>query len=273
MWAIEPLFAKLSYQYSDFLHTSAIRAIFVALTAFLYASMTNRSSFYVSKKQLSTLIYLAFVGTLFADLIYFYALTRVSILNALLIGHMQPIFIVLIGYFTLKEDVLTRFDYIGIFLMITAGLFVTTKTIENFYTLKLGTTGDLLILSATIAWATTAVAVRRYLKAMNAGVVAFYRFLFAAFVFVIYLISTSTISITSIYQVLVGLVVGIGTILYYEGLKRIKAAQVSALELSTPFYGAILGLIILKEIVTFMQALGILILIAGVYFISKKERV
>lgn len=59
--------------------------------------------------------------------------------------------------------------------------------------------------------------------------------------------------------------------LYYEGLKRIKAAQASALELSTPFFAALLGFSILAEIVTFMQMLGIASLFVGIYFLSKKE--
>jgi drug/metabolite transporter (DMT)-like permease len=271
MWAIEPIFAKLSYQNSDFLQTSAIRAIFVTLTALAYATITNKANLRINKKQLSTLVYIAIVGTLFADLMYFFALTQVPVINAVLIGQMQPIFVVLIGFLILKEDRLTKFDYIGILVMIISGLLVTTKTLENFAAFKLGTFWDLLVLSATVAWATCAIAMRKYLKGMNAGVVNFYRFLFASIVFVIYLISTSMIYIANIYQVLIGIVVGIGTILYFEGIKRIKAAQVSALELSAPFFVAILGFFVLGELVTIMQILGILLLFVGIYFLSKKE--
>mgnify|MGYP001029783509 CR=1 FL=1 len=274
MWAIEPIFAKLSYQNSDFLQTSAIRAIFATFTALVYVAITNKTTLRtlrINKQRLSALIYVAVVGTLFADLIYFFALTRVPVINAVLIGHMQPIFIILIGFLILKGDRLTKFDYVGISFMIISGLLVTTKTPKNFLTLKLGTLGDLLVLSATVAWATTAIAVRKYLKGMNAGTIAFYRFLFASIVFVIYLISRSTIRITNIYQILVGIVVGVGTILYYEGLQRIKAAQVSALELSTPFFAAILGFFVLGEVVTIMQIIGIFLLFVGIYYLSKKE--
>lgn len=273
MWAVEPIFAKLSYENSDFVQTSAIRAIVVTFTGAVYTFLTNKANFRVDKKQLSTLIYIALVGSLFADLVYFYALTRVAVINAILIGHLQPVFIVVIGFFLLKEDVLTKLDYIGILLMMMGALLVTTKTIENFCTLTLGTIGDVLVLSATIAWATAAIAMRKYLKEMNAGVVTFYRFLFASLIFIVYLISTSTVSIANIYQVLVGIVVGIGMILYFEGLKRIKAAQVAGLELFAPFFGASLGFFILKETVTFMQICGSLILIAGVYFLSKKGEI
>jgi probable blue pigment (indigoidine) exporter len=82
---------------------------------------------------------------------------------------------------------------------------------------------------------------------------------------------TSSLGIANIYQVLIGVIIGIGTILYYEGLKRLKAAQVSALELSTPFFAAILGFLILNETITLMQIGGISLLFVGVYFISKKE--
>jgi len=271
MWAIEPILAKLSYRNSDFLHTSAIRAIFVTLTALVYVAITNKANLKIKKQQLPKLIYIAIAGTLFADLMYYLALTRISVINAVVIGHMQPIFIILIGFIFLKGDKLTKFDYLGILFMVVSGILVTTRKPGNFAALKFGTFGDLIALSATVAWATTAIAVRKYLKGMNAGVVTFYRFLFASIVFVIYLIFTSSITIANIYQILAGIVIGIGTILYYEGLKRIKAAQVSALELSTPFFAAILGFVILGELVAKMQIVGIILLFLGIYYLSKKE--
>lgn len=270
MWAIEPIIAKSSYETSDFLQTSAIRAIFATLIALIYLTITNKASIRINKQQLSTLVYIAIVGTLFADLMYFFALTQVNVLNAVLIGHLQPIFIILIAFLVLKDDKLTKFDYIGILLMMISGLLVTTSTIRNLLNLKFGTLGDLLVLSATIAWATTAIAMRKYLKGMNAGAVTFYRFLFASLFFVFYLFLTSTVGIENIYQVLVGVVVGIGTILYYEGLKRIKAAQVSGLELSAPFFAAVFAFFILGELVTTMQIVGLFLLLVGIYFLSKK---
>jgi len=272
MWAIEPVFAKLAYEQNpDFIQISLIRAIFVTLTAMAYIVLTKNFKLRIKKEQFSSLIYIAIVGTLFADLIYFFALTQISVINAVLIGHMQPIFIILIGFLILKGDKLTKFDFMGILFMILSGLLVTTKTIENFTMLKLGTFGDLLVLAATIAWATTAIVVKKYLINMNSGVITFYRFLFASIFLFIYQGLTSIINITNIYQVLVGLVVGIGTILYYEGLKRIKAAQVSGLELSAPFFAAIFGFLILQEALTSIQIIGILLLFIGIFYLSKKE--
>jgi len=269
MWAIEPIFAKLSYINSNFLQTSTIRAIVVTLVAFLYVLITNKGNLKVPKRQFPKLVYIALAGTVTADLLYFYSLTKIPVINAVLIGHMQPLFIVLIGFFILKEDKLTKYDYSGILIMIIAGLLVTGKTITNFSVLKLGSSGDLIALLATFVWATTAIVMKKYLTNMNAGVVTFYRYSIASIVFIIYLLFTSSIKISNLYQILIGIVVGIGTILYYEGLKRIKAAQVSALELSTPFFATLLGFLILGESVTIMQMLGIVLLFFGVFFLSK----
>ncbi len=184
---------------------------------------------------------------------------------------MQPIFIILIGFFFLKEDKLTKFDYAGICIMIIAAVLVTTKTPENLSMMKFGTVGDIYVLLATVAWATTAIVMRKYLIGLNAGVVTFYRYLIASAIFIVYLSLRSSLVVSNVYQILVGVIVGVGTILYYEGLKRIKAAQVSALELSTPFFAALLSFLILGEWVTVMQISGMFLLFIGVCFLSKKE--
>jgi drug/metabolite transporter (DMT)-like permease len=271
MWAIEPIFAKLAYKDVSVLQTSTIRAIIVALTALLYALITNKGSIRVNKKQLGILAYIAIAGTIVADFSYLFSLTKVPVVNAVLLGHLQPSFIVIISFLVFKEEKISRLDYLGMAVMLISSLLVTTKTRENLANLKFGTTGDLYVLLATLAWATTAIAMRKYIKDMNSGVVAFYRYAIAGAIFVIYSLIKSTIQISNIYQILIGLVVGVGVILYYEGLKRIKAAQVSSLELSTPFFGALLGFIVLKESVTIMQISGILAMFMGVYLLAKKE--
>ncbi|MEO0123874.1 MAG: DMT family transporter [candidate division WOR-3 bacterium] len=272
MWALEPIFAKLSFQTTNVLNTFATRILFCLVIITIYTLTKNPRELRVKPKEFRWLIYLSLVATLFADFIYTYAFTKVMVINAVLIGHIQPIFIIILGYFFLKSDKLTKFDYLGILFMIFAGIFVSAKTVDNLKNLRFGTLGDILVLLATFAWATTAITTRKYLRELPAQVIAFYRFIFAGIIFFVYLLLTHGIKIANIYQVLLGFVIGVGTILYYEGLKRIKAAQVSALELSTPFFATFLGYVILKEFITIMQFLGLLFLMVGIYFISRKEK-
>ena len=271
MWAIEPILAKLSYASSDFLGTFAVRVFIVVIIAAAYVFATNKGSFKVNKTQFYALIYIGIAAGLFAELIYFYAVKKIPVINAVLIGHFQPLFIVLFGYFILKEEKLTKFDYFGMLFMIIAGLLVSTRTLDNLKLFRIGTFGDFLALLAAIFWATTAIAMRKYLRGLNAGVIAFYRFLIALIAVAVYFILTSTIRISNIYPILFGVATGIGQILYYEGLKRLKASQAGTLELSTPFFAAILSFFILGEITTFIQSIGIAFLFIGVYFLSRKE--
>jgi drug/metabolite transporter (DMT)-like permease len=271
MWAIEPIMVKLSYQNTDFFSTFATRTLFCLITIAAYLLLTGKK-FRVDAEYLPKLIYVSIAATLVADLMYVYALSKVQVINAVLIGHMQPIFIVLIGYFFLKDDRITIFDYLGILFMILAGLLVASRTLGNLLAVRIGTIGDLYVLLATISWATTAIVARRYLKGLNAAIIAFYRFSIGGVAFIMYVLFTRGITINNAYQIILGVIIGIGTILYYEGIRLIKAAQVSALELSTPFFATILGFLVLGERITMLQFIGILTLLGGIYFLSRKEK-
>ena len=272
MWAIEPIFVKLSYENSDFIQTNTIRAIFALLVAFLYILLRRKPrELKLLKKDYSSIIYIALVATLFADFMYVFSLSQVPVVNAVIIGHLQPIFIVIFGFFILKSDKLTYYDYIGIILLILSGIFVTTRNIDNLMSFRIGTIGDLFVLSATIAWATTAIVTRKYLRHLNTGVLTFYRFSIASIVLSIFLLLNNRFFIANIYQVAVGIIIGIGTILYYESLRRIKAAQTSALELSTPVFATVLAYFLLSETPSTMQFIGVILLLLGLFFISKRE--
>ena len=184
---------------------------------------------------------------------------------------MQPVFIVVIGYFTLRHDRITKYDYLGIGAMIIAGILVTSGSLENLLAFRLGTFGDLYVLMATIAWAITAIIARKYLRVLPAATIALYRFLIAGILFVIYVSAAYGLRIHSVYEVLLGIVIGIGTMLYYQGIKMIKAAQTSALELSTPFFAAFLGYMVLHEGISIVQFIGMAFLVPGIYFLAHKE--
>lgn len=270
MWALEPLAAKAAYRTSDFLQMSAVRAVVVAAVACFYTVLTNRADFRIQRSHLPKLVYIGLAGTVIADTLYFFALTKVPVINAVLIAHMQPIFIVLFGFFLMHER-LTRYDYGGIGVMIVSGLFVTTRTWDNLAQVRLGSTGDLYVLAATVLWATTAIAMRKYLCQVHSGVITFYRYVVASAVFTTYLVCAGGPVGLNWYQAAVGVISATGTILYYEALKRLKAAQVGALELSTPLFAMVLVLFVPTETVTGVQIMGIVLLLFGLHLLSRTE--
>jgi drug/metabolite transporter (DMT)-like permease len=272
MWAIEPVVARLSYENADVLQTSAVRAMVIVPLAALYVFVLGKRDFRMRRSQVPAAVYVAVVGTLCADLLYYVALSTVPVLNAVLIAHLQPLFVVLFAFFLIREERLTVYDYLGIFCMMIAAFFVTTRTVERLAALDIGTTGDALVLVATVMWATTAIAVKKYLSGVHAGTITFYRFLVASIFFAGYALATDTCVFVNYYQIAVGVVIGVGTLLYYEALRRIKVAQVAALELSAPFFAALLGYLAFDEAVTGLQAGGMALLFIGVFFLAQRER-
>jgi len=270
IWGSQPILSKFSYRTSDYLHTSAISFIFMTLTAFFYVFITKKE-LKINRSQVKALIYVTIAGTLFSDVVYFYAFTLTSSLNAVLIAHIQPLFIILFTFLILREEKLSSWDYLGGFLMLLSAVLVTSRTLDNLLSLKLGNFGDLFVLAAAISWASVVVIAKKYLVQLNPGLIVAYRYLIASVIFIIYLLIFSYLRIDSIYQIILGISFGIGMILYYEGLKRIKVVQAGFIELCAPFFAAIFGLVFLGEMFTLMQLFGLFVLVVGVYFISRKE--
>lgn len=271
MWAIEPVLAKLAFQeQSGVLFTSTIRAIGVSIVAILYLLIRRPTTLKVNRSDLTVLFYIAIVGTVIADGLYLYSLTMIPVVNAVILGHMQPLFVLLFGVLLVTSDRLNKNDYIGIILLMIAAFFVTTQTVDRALSLQFASIGDILVLCATIAWASTAVVMRKYITHLHSGIITLYRFGISALIFGLILIYSND-GLFSLYSLIVGLVVGIGTILYYEGLKRLKAAQVSALELTAPFFAAVIGLLVLQEVVTMFQLIGMILVLIGVWFIARHE--
>ena len=101
--------------------------------------------------------------------------------------------------------------------------------------------GLLCVLLASIMWALEPVFAKLSYKNSNFFQTSLIRAIFAFIIFISYEILKSSIRIANIYQPLIGIIVGTGTILYYEELNRLKAVQVPSLELFTPFFASLLA--------------------------------
>jgi len=255
---------------------TAVSVVIVAsIISFLYLIFTEKkqtlTALKLDFKQILVVIYLGALGTALTYFLYYAALTKIPALNVVLIAHTQTIFILLMGYFFLRHEKVTFFDGIGMILMFLAALFVSTGTIENLLNLKFGTVYEILVLVSVIIWAAASIIVKKWAADKPSGVLTFYRSFIAAIIFSAWLIFNEGFKFGSIWQIIIGITDAVGYIFYYEGLKRIKAAQVSSLELAAPFFTAVLGFIVLGEQVLSLQIVGLLILLVGIYFLSKHD--
>lgn len=276
MWGLEPIITKLAYASDSSLSQVVIaRSIFATVITFIYCTFKNPGKenkiFKLTKTQLFSLFVVSTINVLFADTLYYLAIASIPVVNAVVIAHLQPILVILLGYFLLKHEGVNMNDYFGVLFMIIAGVFVSTRTFSNLMQFNIGSRGDLLVMFAMVGWASTTVIIKKYLIEIDSSIIAFYRFFIATLGLLIYLAFYPIGIFSSWYQILLGAIAGFGFIMFYEGLKNIKAVQASAIELSAPFFGVALSFLILRETITWFQGLGMLSLFLGVYFLARKE--
>lgn len=269
IWAVEAILGKLLLGSSSFVQVTAIEAFFAALTALTY-SIVRGECLRLDRKNVWNLLFVGLVGSVFAPLMYFFALTKTFAVNVTLIAHLQPLFVSILGFYFLKE-ILKKHDFVVIILIIFAAILTTSRTVDNLIKFKIGNYGDLTVLFATLSWAIVAIPGKRLTERISSITIVSYRFLVASAVFIPVLLYLDQLVVKSIYQILMGVLVGLGYIFYYEGLKRVKANQVALAELSSPFFTAILAWLFLGEVITLMQAIGAILMIIGLYILTGKN--
>jgi drug/metabolite transporter (DMT)-like permease len=271
IWAVEAVLGKVLFRSSTFLQVAATEAFFATVTAVTY-TLVRRVPLNVNRTNISRLVVIGLVGTVFAPVMYFFGLTQTYAINATLIAHLQPFFVSILAFYFLQER-LKRRDYLAGLLMIVAAFLITSRTFDNLANFSLGNVGDLTVLVATVSWALVAIPGKRLIAEASSVVIVSYRFLIASLVFLPLLLGVDQFAVHSLYQVLLGVLVGLGYIFYYEGLKRMEASHVALTELSAPFFTAVFAWHVLGEAVTPLQVVGAFLLLAGLYLLTYERPV
>jgi drug/metabolite transporter (DMT)-like permease len=267
IWALETILGKLLFSSLSVMQIAASEILFATVIAFSY-TFVRREWVKIDRTNIQDLVMVGVVGTVIAPLLFYFGLSQTFAVNATLIAHMQPFFIAVLGYFFLKEQ-LSQNDLIGGILIIFAAVLITSRTFANLTNFKIGNFGDLMVFFAMCCWAIVAIPGKRLIQKANSAVIVSFRFLIASLIMLPILLYMNQLVLTSIYQVLLGVLVGIGYICYYESMKRLKASQVAFTELSSPFFIAIFAWPLLGEIVNALQIMGIIFLISGLYMLTK----
>jgi len=271
MWAIETVLGKIMLASLSFIQVTASEVFFAMITAFAYILLSGKTM-RIKGASLKDILSIGLIGTVFAPSVYFLGLTQTFAVNAALIAHLQPLFVSILGFLFLGEK-MHKHDVIGGILIGLAVTLITGRTFENMVNLKFGNMGDFIVLLATLGWAFVAIPGKRLTKHLSSVVIVGYRFLVASLIFLPTLLFLNQMVIESIYQVFLGVTVGLGYIFYYEGLKRMKAGLVAITELSSPLFAAILAWIILGEYTTILQVIGASLLVTGLLILSRENSV
>ncbi len=265
MWAFEAILGKILLSSLSFIQVAASESFFATIISFAYILLSRKPVKIKASRKIDVLL-IGLVGSVLAPIAYFLGLKLTFAINATLLAHIQPLFVSILGFLFLGEKI-QKNDIIGGLVIGVAAILISGRSIENLLGLKFNV-GDLVVLFATFCWALVAVPGKRLTRTANSMLIVGYRFLVASIFFVPLLLILNQLVIESVYQIVLGVIIGLGYVFYYEGLKRIKANQVALTELSSPFFTAILAWFILGEYITGLQIIGAILLAIGLIILA-----
>jgi drug/metabolite transporter (DMT)-like permease len=250
---------------------------------FLYVYVKNKSSLRIKRKELPILIAFGVFGFAAVNLFYFLAIQRLNVGIALIIEFTAPIWIALWMRF-IQKKVVSKLMWWGLVIGLTGlvliaqiwrgstldGLGVLFAVLDAFALALYFLVGEKLVgiksSEATMAWGLGVS------SAFFAIIQPWWTFPFEQLQSVIQLTGRlSEISVPTYYLVLWVIIFGtaIPYFLVLTGLRGLSAATTSAIGMSEPVFGGIFAWIFLYEKLNFIQSVGAIVVLVGIYLANR----
>jgi drug/metabolite transporter (DMT)-like permease len=256
-----------------------IRTTGAFLILFLYVYTKNKKSLRIKRKELPILIVFGLFGFAAVNLLYFLAIQRLNVGIALIIEFTAPIWVVLWLRF-IRKRIVSKLMWWGLVIGLTGlvliaqvwrgltldGLGVLYALLCAFALAIYFLVGEKLVgvksSEATMAWGLGVS------SAFFAIIQPWWTFPFEQLQNVIQLTGRfSQISLPTYYLVFWVIVFGTAVpyFLVLTGLRGLSAATTSAIGMSEPVFGGIFAWIVLYEKLNFIQSLGAIVVLVGIY--------
>lgn len=251
-------------------------SLIVSLTIIIFKRVSPQNIIKIFKGNPWKYTWLSIFGTVLGTTFMFFGLRLLDLSIVTLLEKLQPIFVVILAVFFLKE----KFKKIllpYIIATIISSYFISTKTPFqlNFSSSEL--IGIVAVISAAICWAIASIIGKRLSDDKNRSTdITLMRFAIAGIVLLPIFLFKNQLNLTVIYSFRLIFIVVFSAIictalayyLYYSGLKHVKASTAGFLELTTPIISILLGILFLNESLVTTQFISIPILLFCIYKIS-----
>jgi drug/metabolite transporter (DMT)-like permease len=240
---------------------TAIVAVFLFSLLFLLKDFSSLKK--LSGKQLAQLAAIGLLGGSIPFLLFFHALQFTTAVNAGFLHKTLFVWATLFAFLFLKEKVDKRFMVAGMLLL--AGNFALF-TISSFGL------PEMLILLATLLWASENTLSKHVLRELSGSIVAFGRMFFGSLFILAFLALTNqtgyvlALSADQIYWVLItaGFLLAY-VFTFYSGLRYLPVYKATAVLLLAQPITALLSLAFLGKAVSLQQAFGFLLILSGIF--------
>ncbi len=242
---------------------NALVAIFLFSLIFLLKEFSSLKS--LSRSSWAKLVFIGLVGGSIPFLLFFYALKLAGPTSAGFLHKTLFIWATILAFFFLRERISRKFIAAAILLFAGNILFFGPTSFAF---------PELLILAATLLWAAENVISKHALRELSGRTVAFGRMFFGSAFILAFLITTSQLQFALFLSVpqlqwllLTSTLLFFYVFTYYSGLKHLPVHKAASILLLAQPITALLSLTFLGKPVSFTQALGLTLLVAGVLLV------
>jgi drug/metabolite transporter (DMT)-like permease len=239
------------------------------------ALQQNRQLFSVRWKQLPLLLLLGFSGIFAYNYFFFKGLKTVPASRGALLVALNPIFVMLMSAVIYQERITLR-KAVGIIISLAGVIVVISRgrVTELMGGLE---TGDLFMLGCPLTWAVYTMAgkpVLKYTTPLQASAWAS----LSGLIMLLLFSSGETYSFSNIspkvwlalaYLGIVGTVIAF--VWYYDGIKKIGPMRTAIFTNLVPVFAVLLSVIVLREQVSWYTWAGGILVIGGVWLVTKKN--
>lgn len=271
MWGIFPVLVNYGTQNMPPIMFAAITTLLAALGSFIYAALKGKLYELKNKKAYFSLLMVTLCIVVIPYILFFIGSSKTSGINSSLLLLSEIIFTLLftplIGEKTTTKKLIGAICvFIGAILILSNGTFALN-------------TGGILIILSTATYPIGNFYAKKTLNYVSPAIILMVRFFLGGFFILFFaLLAESQSNITeTIFQnweivLFTGLVLlGIGKVIWYEGLKRLDISKAISLNMTFPLFSLIVLIVFFKEIPSIFHWVGILIMAVGVYFSIKRK--
>ncbi len=196
--------------------------------------------------------------------------------SVILLQKLQPVFAILLATTFLKEKIRPNFIYWAA-LAVAGGYFLTFGwALPDMKTDQKTVYASLLALLATFSFSSSTVLSKKILGTYNFKTSTFFRYGFTSFIMLIFMIIAGdftqfklTTNDNWLFIGIIGLTTGSGAILlYYYGLKKVKASLATICELMFPISAVFFDYLINKSLLSPVQWLAAIVMVFAILKLS-----
>jgi drug/metabolite transporter, DME family len=204
---------------------------------------------------------------------YFTTIQHSSLAIAAILLYTAPVFVLLISIFVFKEK-LTWQKLTALFITFLGCMFVSSIFSGNFS--ELSWTGLINGLGAGFGYSLYSIFGKLASKKYETLTISFYTFLFAMIVLFpisgIYSSETAFDAHALVYTAGLGLFPTVLAYWFYtQGLRQVEASKASIVSTVEPVVATIMGLLLYKETLSFIQITGVLLVLGAVLLVQERK--